>query len=107
MRKIVLIVFLVFSLSAFTEKIFGQGLYKWVDEKGTVHFSDNPPSTVSKQEKEPPKENGIEVLKRKEMGNQSQATSPGGKRIIINYSQGPGGGGSSTGGSTTIRRSSS
>lgn len=106
MRKIVLILLLVFSLSAFTEKIFGQGLYKWVDEKGTIHFSDDPPSTVSNQEKEPPKENGIEVLKRKEMGNQSQATGPGGKRIIINYSQGSGGG-SSSGGSTTIRRSSS
>jgi hypothetical protein len=101
MRKIVLIVFLVFSLLAFTQNIFGQGLYKWVDEKGTVHFSDNPPSAVSDREKEPPKENGIEVLKRKEMGNRSQATASGGKRIIIDYSQGSSGG--STGGSTTIR----
>ena len=103
MRKIVLIVFLVFSLLAFTQNIFGQGLYKWVDEKGTVHFSDNPPSAVSDREKEPPKENGIEVLKRKEMGNRSQATASGGKRIIIDYSQGSSG--SSGGGSTaTIRR---
>ena len=106
MRKIVLITFFVFGLLGITESIFGQGLYKWVDEKGTVHFSDNPPSKVSNQGKELPKENGIEVLKRKEMGNQSQATGPGGKRITINYSQGSGGG-SSTGGSTTIRRSSS
>jgi hypothetical protein len=102
MRKIVLILLLVFSLLAFTEKIFGQGLYKWVDEKGTIHFSDNPPSTVSNREKEPPKENGIEVLKRKEMGNRSQATASGGKRIIIDYSQGASGS-SSRGGSTTVR----
>jgi len=106
MKKIVFIVFLVFGLLGFTENIFGQGFYKWGNEKGTVHFSDNPPSPTFNREKEPPKENGIEVLKRKEMGNQSQATGPGGKRIIINYSQGSGGG-SSTGGSTTIRRSSS
>ncbi len=106
MRKIVLIVFLVFGLLAFTQNIFGQEFYKWVDKEGTVHFSDTPPSPTLNKEKEPPKENGIEVLKRKEMGNQSQATGPGGKRITINYSQGSGGG-SSTGGSTTIRRSSS
>jgi hypothetical protein len=102
MRKIILITFLFFGLLAFTQNIFGQGLYKWVDEKGTVHFSDNPPSAVSNREKEPPKENGIEVLKRKEMGNRSQETASGGKRIIIDYSQGSGGG-SSSGGSTTIR----
>ena len=101
MRKIILVLLLVFGLLAFTEKIFGQGLYKWVDEKGTVHFSDNPPSAVSDREKEPPKENGIEVLKRSERGNRPQATASGGKRIIIDYSQGPSG--SSTGGSTTIR----
>ena len=103
MRKIVLIVFLVFGLLAFTQNIFGQEFYKWVDEKGTVHFSDNPNSTVFNRDKEPPKENGIEVLKRKEMGNRSQATDSGGKRIIIDYSQGSSGG--STGGSTTITRS--
>ena len=101
MRKIVLIVFLVFGLLAFTQNIFGQEFYKWVDKKGTVHFSETPPSSTFNQEKEPPKENGIEVLKRKEMGNQSQAAGPGGKRIIINYSQSSGD--SSGGGSTTVR----
>jgi hypothetical protein len=104
MRKIVLILFLVFSLLAFTENISGQGFYKWVDEKGTVHFSDDPPSTVSNREQELPKENGIEVLKRREMDNRSQETASGGKRIIIDYSQGLGGG-SSSGGSTTITKS--
>jgi len=104
MQKIVLITFLVFGLFAFTENIFGQGFYKWVDEKGTIHFSDNPTSSVFNQEKEPPKENGIEVLKRLERGNRSKATVSGGK-IIIDYSQGSSG--SSSGGSTTIRRTSS
>jgi len=104
MKKVVLIAFLVFGLLGLTGNIFGQGFYKWVDEKGTIHFSDDPPSTVSNREKEPPKENGIEVLKRREMDNRSQETASGGKRIVIDYSQGVGGG-SSSGGSATIIRS--
>ena len=101
MRKITLIAFLVFGLFAFTENIFGQGFYKWVDEKGTVHFSDNPPSPTFNREKEPPKENGIEVLKRSEMANQTKGTAPGGKSIKIGYSQRSSSG--SGGGSTTVR----
>jgi hypothetical protein len=103
MRKIVLTTFVVFGLFVFTENIFGQGFYKWVDEKGTIHFSDNPTSSVFNQEKEPPKENGIEVLKRLEKGNRSKATSSEGNKIIIDYSQGSSGSG--TRGSTTIIRS--
>jgi hypothetical protein len=72
MRKIVFTTFLVFGLFVFTESIFGQGLYKWVDEKGTTHFSDDPPPSVGNQEKGPPKENGIEVLKRSEPKNRPQ-----------------------------------
>jgi hypothetical protein len=102
MQKVLLIVFLAFGLLAFTEKIFGQELYKWVDEKGTVHFSDNPTSVILGKEKERPKEDGLEVLMRSERGNRSQAAAPGGKSIIIDYSQGSGGS-SSGGGSTTIR----
>jgi len=105
MRKIVLTTFVVFGLFVFTENIFGQGFYKWVDEKGTIHFSDNPTSSVFNQEKEPPKENGIEVLKRLGRGKRSNAKASGGKKIIINYSQGSSG--SSSGRSTTIRRTSS
>ena len=78
MQKVLLIVFLAFGLLAFTEKIFGQELYKWVDEKGTVHFSDNPTSVILGKEKERPKEDGLEVLKRLEGGNRSQAAAPGG-----------------------------
>ena len=105
MQKIVLITFLVFGFLVFTENIFGQGFYKWVDEKGTVHFSDNPASSVFNKEKGPPKENGIEVLKRLERGNRSKVTVSGGNKFIINYSQGSSG--SSTGRSTVIRRTRS
>jgi hypothetical protein len=56
-------------------------IYKWVDEKGTVHFSENPPSIVSNREKGPPKENGIETLKRSE--NRPQGMVSDGKNIRI------------------------
>ncbi len=93
MKKIVLTTFLVFGLFTSAEKIFGQEIYKWVDEKGTIHFSDSPTSAVLNREKEPPKENGIEVLKRLERDNRPQGTVSDGKTIrIFGFSQ--------TGGST-------
>ena len=93
MRKIVLITFLVFGLLAFTENIFGQEYYKSVDEKGTIHFSENPTSSVGNQEKGPPKEKGIEVLKRSETKDQPQGMVSDGKSTrIFGFSQ--------TGGST-------
>jgi hypothetical protein len=98
-RKIVFSVFPVFVLSAFTEDIFGQEFYKWIDEKGTVHFSDSPTYARAQQQKQHSKENGIEVLKRSESSDRP-TTDPGGKRIIINYSQGSGGRGG--GGSATV-----
>ncbi|MGZ3493283.1 MAG: DUF4124 domain-containing protein [Thermodesulfobacteriota bacterium] len=105
MRKIVfLIVFPVLILSAFTEKIFGQEFYKWVDEKGTVHFSDNPVYARAEQQKEKhSKENGIEVLKKSDPSKRPMRDSEG--RIIINYTQGSGGGSVSSGsggGSRTV-----
>jgi hypothetical protein len=103
MRIVVLVIFLVFGLFAFAENIYGQGYYKWVDEKGTIHFSDNPASSVGNQEKGPPKENGIEVLRRLEKSKRSKTTVADGNTIIIDYSQGSSGG--SSRGSTTIVRS--
>ncbi len=98
MRKIVfLMVSLVFVLSAFTQDIFGQEFYKWVDEKGTVHFSDNPIYARAQQQKENSKESGIEVLKKSEPSNRPARDSQG--RIIINYSQGASG---SSGGSAAV-----
>jgi uncharacterized membrane protein YgcG len=101
MQKTILIMFLIFGFLAFTEKSFGQEFYKWVDEKGTVHFSDTPPSPTLNQGKEPPKENGIEVLKKLETGNQPKGATSSGKSTRIGYTQGSGS--SSSGGSTTIR----
>ncbi len=101
MRKIILITFLILGFLAFTEKIFGQEFYKWVDEKGTVHFSDTPPSPTRNQEKELPKENGIEVLKKLETGKQPKGLASSGKSTSIGYTQSSGG--SSGGGSIKIR----
>lgn len=84
MRKIVFTTFFVFSLFVFTENIFAQGFYKWVDEQGTIHFSETPPSSVGKQAKGPPKENGIETLKRAERLNRpSQGMVRNGNSIRI------------------------
>jgi hypothetical protein len=92
----------VFVLSAFTQEIFGQEFYKWVDEEGTVHFSDNPTYARAQQQKENSKESGIEVLKKSEPSNRPARDSKG--RIIINYSQGAS---SSGGGGTTSRSGTS
>ncbi len=109
MRKLFfLMVFPLFILSGFTENISGQELYKWVDEKGVVHFSDNPVYARSQQQKEKfSKENGIEVLKKAEPSNRAVRDSEG--RIIINYTQGSGGSSvaSSGGGSRSVSSGSS
>jgi hypothetical protein len=88
MRKIVFTIFLVVGLFVFTENIFGQGLYKWVDEKGTTHFSDNPPAPAGNQEKRLIKESGIEVLKRSEPKNRPQGMVKNGDSTrIFGFSQ--------------------
>ena len=101
MREVAFIIFLVFGFSAFSEDIFGQEFYKWVDEKGTVHFSDNPVYARAQQQKEKhSKENGIEVLKKSEPSNRPMRDSQG--RIVINYTQGSSGSSSSSGGSRSV-----
>lgn len=97
MRKIVLTILLVFVLSTFAGNLFGQELYKWVDEKGTVHFSDNPVYARSQQQKEKhSKEDGLEVLKKSEPSNRPMRDSQG--RIVINYTQGASSGSVASGG---------
>jgi len=104
MRKIVFTTFLIFGFFVFTENIFGQGYYKWVDEKGTIHFSDNSTSSVGNQEKGPPKENGIEVLKRSDPKNRPQGMVKNGNSIrIFGFSQTSGSSSGSGGGSTTVK----
>ena len=107
-RLIFLMLFPFLVLSGFSENISGQELYKWVDEKGTVHFSDNPVYARSQQQKEKlSKENGIEVLKKSEPSSRATRDSEG--RIVINYTQGSGGSSvsSSGGGSRSVSSGSS
>jgi hypothetical protein len=70
MVKMIFILFVVLGFVAAGEVGFGQTLYKWVDEKGTVHFSENPPPK-NKEEKKKGKGNPSEILKRLEVGNRT------------------------------------
>ncbi len=64
---------------------FGQEIYRWVDKKGTVHFSDNPTSGVfHPQEKRSSKENTNEILKGIETGNRRISKD----QYILNYQKG-------------------
>ncbi|MBP1699633.1 MAG: hypothetical protein H6Q41_4821, partial [Deltaproteobacteria bacterium] len=42
---------MVFGFFVFTGDIFGQQIYKSVDEKGTINFTDNPTSPVLETKK--------------------------------------------------------
>jgi hypothetical protein len=96
--KITILVGFLVSLSLISsENIFAQSIYKWVDEKGTVHFSDSPTNSSVNKEKETSKENGLEVLKKLEEKHHSQAGSTGGGSSSNTVS------GSTTGGQTTSR----
>jgi hypothetical protein len=54
MKRSLFLLFLF--LVAFNSSICEAQLYKWVDEKGTIHFSDDPPPAVLKtQAKDPAK----------------------------------------------------
>ena len=111
MPKKLSILFIVLGLLGIAEKGFGQTLYKWVDEKGTVHFSEDPPPETSvKEEKKPPTENTAKILKKLEFGNREvpddmKKYGPGGGGVT--QSSGGQGGGSSGSSrrSTPVRRS--
>ncbi len=70
MIKIVFILFVALGFFAAGEDGFGQNLYKWVDEKGTVHSSESPPPR-NKEEKTTSNGNPSEILKRLEVGNRT------------------------------------
>jgi len=96
--KITILVALLVSLSLISsENISAQSIYKWVDEKGTVHFSDSPTTATVNKEKETSKENGLEVLKKLEEKHHSQAGSTRGGSSSNTVS------GTTTGGRTTSR----
>ena len=70
MRNMVLGLFLVFVLLTMGGDTWGGEMYKWVDEKGTLHMSDNPTSGIfGKQEKQVAEEDTGKILKKLEMGN--------------------------------------
>jgi len=63
MTRMFLILFLVWGLCAMPGVTTGQQIYKWVDEKGTVHFSETPTSDDLKpQGKQNSKERTLEVV---------------------------------------------
>lgn len=115
MHKPILISFILFGFIIFAGDIFGQEVYKSVDEKGTVNFSDNPNSSVIKTKKGAPKQDGAEVLKRDEMANRKRKETANGsltdaeiKAILLKKPSWRGSASSSGGGSSgTVRRSSS
>ncbi len=70
MFNIFLTVIVIIGISATVQDGFGQSLYKWVDESGTVHFSETPPprNPDAGQSKDAEKSSS-KILKNLEMGN--------------------------------------
>jgi hypothetical protein len=83
MHKPILILFIVLGFIIFAGDIFGQGIYKSVDEKGTVNFSDNPNSPVVTTKKGSAKQDGTEVLKRNEKANKRTSTDSDIEAILL------------------------
>ena len=103
MRNIVLLVFLAFVLLTICEKTLGSEIYKWVDEKGIVHYSENPPSVSTKdREGQLAKEDSISILKKREFGNREIP------KDMLKYGAAPDGSGGSQqnnkAGSVPVRR---
>ena len=70
MRKMALAVFVAFTLSALSGNALGESIYKWVDEKGTLNFSDSPqPDIRNHPDKKAIKENTNATVKKLEVGN--------------------------------------
>ena len=115
MHKPILILLIVFGFLIFVGGIFGQEVYKSVDEKGTVNFSDNPNSSVIRSKKGAPKQDGAEVLKKDEITNRKKKEMANGsltddeiKAILAKKPTWRGNGSSSGAGSSgKVKRSSS
>jgi hypothetical protein len=102
----------VFVLVSLEFQVGAQAIYKWIDEKGTVHFSDNPGSPIfKKKETKPLDENATEIAGRLSVGqrrSQEQSTDSPSGGIRLTFASGQGGGSvsSSSGGraSAPVRR---
>jgi len=106
MHKAILIPFIiVFGFIIFAEDIFGQEIYKSVDEKGTVNFSDNPASPVITTKKGAAKQDGADVLKKNEMAKRRPLTDSEINAILLKKPTWRGSASSSGGSSSgTVRR---
>ena len=70
MWKLVIVLVLVFDLIVIGEYAFGYDTYQWVDEKGTVNFSDNPtPRSANYQLKPMVQENSQAITKKLSVGD--------------------------------------
>ncbi len=57
--KIFPVVAFVFLFGLGVGDTWGQGIYKWVDEKGTIHFSDSPAPINQKSQETTPDQNQL------------------------------------------------
>lgn len=78
MNKRIIPLFLIFFLLAINGICWAQ-LYKWVDEKGTVHFSENPPpGDLKSQNKDQTGVQGKDQVKTQEKrASKNQSNQPG------------------------------
>ncbi len=83
MHKPILIPFIIFGFIIFAGDIFGQEVYKSVDQKGTINFSDTPTSPVVNRKEGAAKQDGAEVLKKNEMAKRGPMTDDEIKAILL------------------------
>jgi hypothetical protein len=70
MGKVALAVLVVLTLSISSGTVLGESIHKWVDEKGTLNFSDSPqPDVRNHPDKKAIKENTNATVKKLEVGN--------------------------------------
>jgi hypothetical protein len=86
MKKLVVSIVLLLGLFGFTENIFADGYYKWVDRKGTIHYSNTRNSSVRHQRLRPIEE-GMRVLKRAEEKRKVVVVSRGKALTIYGVSE--------------------
>ncbi len=104
MNRPILIPFIVFGLIIIAGDISGQDIYKSVDEKGTVNFSDNPNSSVVTTNKGAVKQDGAEVLERSEKANKRSLTDSEIEAALLKRPTWRGSASSSGGSSGSVRR---
>jgi hypothetical protein len=70
MWKVALSVLVVFTLSVSGGAVLAESIHKWVDEKGTLNFSDSPqPDVRNHPDKKAIKENTNATVKKLEVGS--------------------------------------